>query len=390
MKSLSLKIETAGVVSEADAVATLIVGRPDVGDAGDFLQRTEEILDSGRLTNDGPNVRLLEQRICETLGVRNAIAVCNGTLGLQVAAKALGLTGEVIMPSFTFVATAHALEWIGLQPVFVDIDQETHNIDPDQIHEAITDRTSAIVGVHLWGNPCEVAAIEAVARNRALLVMYDASHAFGSSLAGRKVGGFGACEVFSLHATKFVHTFEGGVITTNDDALAAKMRLMRNFGFQGYDLVVSCGVNAKMAEIPAAMGLCSLATMQEAADRNRRNYLLYAEHIRGLPGITLLAYDDAIQGNYQYVVIEVDCDLCPSTRDNLVDALHAQNVIARKYFWPGCHRMEPYLSARPQGWRDLPITEDVAERVIVLPTGAAVGEGEIAGICAVLRKALLG
>lgn len=365
------------------------VGLPDIPDEKSFLESVTDVIAMRRVTNDGPNVRSLEQRICGMLGVRNAVAVCNGTLGLQVAAKALGLTGEVIMPSFTFVATAHALEWIGLQPVFVDIDPETHNIDPERIDEAITDRTSAIIGVHLWGTPCHAAAIEEVARNRGLSVMYDASHAFGSSLDGRKIGGFGACEVFSLHATKFVHTFEGGVITTNDDALAAKMRLMRNFGFQGYDRVVSCGINAKMAEIPAAMGLCCLEVIDEAADRNRRNYLLYAEHLRGLSGISLLAYDDATQGNYQYVVIEVDRDLCPCTRDDLVDALHKQNVIARKYFWPGCHRMEPYLSARPEARRDLPNTEDVAERVIVLPTGAAVGQEEIAGICAVLRKALL-
>lgn len=389
MKLLFSEEVTAGAMPESDSLSTLHVGRPGVGDAGEFLQRAEKILASGRLSNDGPNVRLLEQRICEKLGVRNAITVCNGTLGLQVAAKALGLSGEVIMPSFTFVATAHALEWIGLQPVFVDIDPETHNIDPDRIDEAITDRTSAIVGVHLWGAPCDVAVIEEVARKCGLPVMYDASHAFGSSFAGRKIGGFGACEVFSLHATKFVHTFEGGVITTSDDALAARMRLMRNFGLQGNDHVVSCGINAKMAEIPAAMGLCSLATMDEAAHRNRRNHLFYAEHLRGLPGITLLAYDDATQGNYQYVVIEVDRDVCPCTRDNLVDALHKQNVIARRYFWPGCHRMEPYLSARPEGRSDLPITEGVAERVIVLPTGAAVGEEEIAGICAVLREALL-
>ena len=167
------------------------------------------------------------------------------------------------------------------------------------------------------------------------------------------------------------------------------MRLMRNFGFQGYDHVVSAGINAKMAEIPAAMGLCCLERMEEAADWNRRNYFLYAEHLRGLPGITLLAYDDSTQGNYQYVVVEVDRDSCPRTRDELVDALHAENVIARKYFWPGCHRMEPYRSTRPEARWNLSNTEDVAERVIVLPTGAAVGDEEVARVCAILREALL-
>lgn len=388
MKLLFSEELTAGAMPESDSLSTLHVGRPSVGDTCAFLQKAEKILASGRLSNDGPFVQQFEQRICGFLGVRNAVAVCNGTLGLQVAAKALGLTGEVIMPSFTFVATAHALEWIGLEPVFVDIDPETHNIDPERIDKAIKDRTSAIVGVHLWGTPCHTAAIEAIAKKRGLQVIYDASHAFGSSLAGRKIGGFGACEVFSLHATKFVHTFEGGVITTNNDELAARMRLMRNFGFQGYDRVVSCGINAKMAEIPAAMGLCSLAKMQAAADRNRRNYLLYAEHLRGLPGIALLAYNDTTQGNYQYVVVEVDRNSCPYTRDELVDVLHAQHIIARKYFWPGCHRMEPYLSAHPSAVHSLNCTEDVAEKVLILPTGEQVDQNAIVRICSILREAM--
>jgi len=388
MKLLFSEEATAGAVPESDPLSTLHVGRPGVGDAGEFLQRAEKILASGRLSNDGPNVRLLEQRICEKLGVRNAITVCNGTLGLQVAAKALGLSGEVIMPSFTFVATAHAFEWIGLQPVFVDIDPETHNIDPDRIDEAITDRTSAIVGVHLWGTPCHTSAIEVVARKRGLQVMYDASHAFGSSLAGRRVGGFGSCEVFSLHTTKFVHTFEGGVITTDDDALAAKMRLMRNFGFQGHDQVVSAGINAKMAEIPAAMGLSCLERMDEAADWNRRNYLFYAAHFRGLSGISLLTHDDSTQGNYQYVVIEVDPDVCPRNRDEIVEVLHAENVIARKYFWPGCHRMEPYRATQPDAWKRLPETERVSARVIVLPTGQTIDEAAVRRVCGVIKDAL--
>lgn len=367
----------------------LHVGLPDVPEDKAFLHKVGEVIASRRLTNDGPKVRLLEKRICEVLGVRNAVAVCNGTLGLQVAAKALGLAGEVIVPSFTFVATAHALEWIGLQPVFVDIDPQTHNIDPHRIEEAITSRTSAIVGVHLWGAPCDTRSIEALAESRGLRVMYDASHAFSSSRAGLKVGGFGACEVFSLHATKFVHTFEGGVITTNNDALAEKMRLMRNFGFQGYDHVVTNGINAKMPEISAAMGLCCLERMDEAAAWNRRNYQLYAAHLRNLPGIDLFAYDEAEQGNYQYLVVEVDPERCPKKRDELVDALHSRGIMARRYFWPGCHRMEPYRTLQPDAWQRLPQTERVAARVIVLPAGQCVGEGEIAGICGVLRNALL-
>jgi dTDP-4-amino-4,6-dideoxygalactose transaminase len=220
--------------------------------------------------------------------------------------------------------------------------------------------------------------------------MYDASHAFASSVGGRKLGGFGSCEVFSLHATKFVHTFEGGVVTTNDDALAEKMRLMRNFGFQDYDKVVSSGINAKMTEIAAAMGLCCLDQMDEFTAINRRNYLSYAECLNGVPGIAVVSYREFEQGNYQYVVIEVDEDVCSRSRDEIVGALHAENVIARRYFWPGCHRMEPYLTMQPDAWKSLQITELIAARVIVLPTGQAIDEATVRRVCGIIRRTVMG
>jgi dTDP-4-amino-4,6-dideoxygalactose transaminase len=367
--------------------AKLHVGLPNIPGEKVFFRHVERMIAARRLTNDGPLVRQLEERLACFLGTKHAVAVCNATLGLQIAAKALRLTGEVIMPSFTFVATAHALEWIGLKPVFADIDPATHNIDPRRIAEAITDRTSAIVGVHLWGTPCDVTRIEAVAKDRGLSVMYDASHAFASSLGGRKLGGFGSCEVFSLHATKFVHTFEGGVVTTNDDALAEKMRLMRNFGFQDYDKVVSSGINAKMTEIAAAMGLCCLDQIDEFTNVNRRNYLSYAECLNGVPGISVVSYKEPDQGNYQYVVIEVDEDVCSRSRDEIVDALHAEKVIARRYFWPGCHRMEPYRTLQPDAWTRLPETERIASRVIVLPSGQAVDNETVRCVCGIIREA---
>lgn len=364
----------------------LHVGLPSVPDEESFLRCVEEVLASRRLTNDGPTVRLFESRIASFLGTKHALAVCNATLGLQIAAKALGLRGEVIMPSFTFVATAHAFEWIGLEPVFVDIDPKTHNIDPAKITDAVTGRTSAIVGVHLWGAPCDTDAIETTARQRGLRVIYDASHAFGCFRGGTMVGNFGDCEVFSFHATKFVHSFEGGVITTNDDDLAAKIRLMRNFGFAGHDLVVSAGINAKMPEVCAAMGLCNLDSMHGFVETNRRNYDRYRQLLHNLPGISLLAYDPEQQGNHQYVVVEVDAARCRLTRDELVRALHAEDIMARRYFWPGCHRMEPYRTLQPDAWKRLPHTEHVAAQVIALPAGPAVSLDAVARVCDVLAR----
>lgn len=372
----------------ASQATKLHVGFPNMPDGKDYLQRVQDLLASRRVTNGGPIVQEFERKIRETLGVAHAVAVCNGTLGLQIAAKALGLQGEVIVPGFTFVATAHAFEWIGLEPVFVDIDPSTHNIDPAKIAQAVTPRTSAVVGVHLWGIPCDTVAIEGIARQHGLKVVYDAAHAFGSRRGGTMVGNFGDCEVFSFHATKFVHAFEGGVITTNDDALADKMRLMRNFGFDGYDSVVSPGINAKMPEVCAAMGLCNLESMDEFVEKNRRNHQLYRRHLQDLPGISVLAYDPGEQGNYQYVVAEVDPLRCPADRDELVRALHAGGILARRYFWPGCHRMSPYSARARVADGDFSASEAVASKVIVFPTGQAVGREEVLRVRAVMQAAL--
>jgi len=240
----------------------------------------------------------------------------------------------------------------------------------------------------VWGRPCDTAAIEAIANRRGLTTMYDAAHAFGCSRDGRMIGGFGSCEVFSFHATKFLNSFEGGAVVTNDDALAAKMRLMRNFGFAGYDRVIYLGTNGKLTEICAAMGLASLDTMAELIEANRRNYAAYREGLSGLPGVSVVAYDPAERNNYQYVVAEVDRAVASLTRDELVEVLHADNVLARKYFWPGCHRMEPYRSLQPNAGLLLPETERTAARVIVLPSGQVVTPPMVSTVCEIVRSAL--
>src|SRR5690348_16496863 len=232
----------------------LHVGRPNIEGSEEFLLRVRQILDSRWLTNDGPMVQEFERRIAEYLGVKHCIAMCNGTIALEIAIRALGLTGEVIVPSWTFVATAHALYWQGITPVFADINATTHNLDPEAVRRMITPRTSGIIGVHLWGRPAPVEELQLIANEYGLKLMFDAAHAFGSTFAGRPIGCFGECEVFSFHATKSFNTMEGGAVTTDDDDLAETMRLMRNFGFKGYDNVVHPGTNGKMIEVCAAMG----------------------------------------------------------------------------------------------------------------------------------------
>jgi len=215
--------------------------------------------------------------------------------------------------------------------------------------------------------------------------MFDASHAFGCSYRGRMIGGFGAAEVFSFHATKFFNTFEGGAIVTNDDELAGRIRLMKNFGFRGYDNVEYIGTNGKMTEICAAMGLTGLESLDEFVDSNRRNYALYKRELASVPGVRMITYPEAERCNYQYIVLEVEEEVTQISRDLLVDALHAENILARRYFYPGCHRMEPYRSFFPHASLLLPETERLARKIVVLPTGTAINEADVAAICQVIR-----
>lgn len=357
----------------------LHVGRPNLGSREALLRHTSEIYDRRWLTNNGPLVQQLEQRIARQLGVKHCVAMCNGTVALEIAIRALGLQGEVIVPSYTFVATAHALHWQAVTPVFADIDHATHNLDPDAVRRMITPRTSGIIGVHLWGRPAPVAALQAIADEHGLQLMFDAAHAFGCSHEGARIGGFGRCEVLSFHATKVFNTFEGGAIMTNEDDLAEVMRLMRNFGFSGYDNVIHPGTNGKMPEINAAMGLVNLDALADFVATNRLCYQAYADALTDIDGVRLIEYDEASTPNYQYVVIEID-PAFPASRDEVVAALKAENILARKYFWPGCHGMKPYRDLYPHARLMLPSTESVASRVVVLPTGAALPKESIEAI----------
>lgn len=364
----------------------LHVGRPNIGDKSKFLALAGDLLDRRWLTNNGPLVLELEHRVAALHQVRHCVAMCNGTIALEIAIRALGLKGEVIVPSYTFIATAHSLSWQGITPVFADIDPATHTLDPDAVRRMITPRTSGVIGVHLWGRPARISELQAIADEHGLRLLFDAAHAFGCSSAGTPIGNFGRCEVLSFHATKVFNTFEGGAVLTNDDALAEKMRLMRNFGFAGFDKVVHPGTNGKMPEINAAMGIVNLEAFPQFVHANRLCHAEYLCQLRDIPGISLLEYDDRDDPNYQYVVVEVEAG--ESMRDQLVAALHAEGVLARKYFWPGCHQMEPYRSDYPHSHLLLQHSQQVAARVIVLPTGAPLPNHAIRATCEIIRTVI--
>lgn len=361
----------------------LHVGRPNLGRQDRLFERLEGILERRWLTNHGELVQEFEERLAERLGVKHCLAICNGTVALELALRAAGVEGEVVVPSFTFVATAHSVDWIGHEPVFGDVAAGSHNIDPVDVEGRVTPRTGAILATHVWGVPCDVEGLEEVAARNDLRLIFDAAHAFGCSRDGQMVGGFGDAEVLSFHATKFVNSFEGGAVTTNDDALADRIVKMRNFGFTGADAVETAGTNGKMTEICAAMGLTSLESMDRFVEQNRLRYGLYRDALEGLEGVELLAYDEGESQNYQYVVVEVESSGAGLSRDSLLAVLQAEGVLARRYFYPGCHRLAAYR-------RDvsLPETERLSERVLVLPTGTGISTQEVEQVGELIRFAV--
>ena len=384
--NLKTRIEELAIFGGEKAFARpLHVGAPNDVNRSFLLQKIDQILDTKRFTNRGPLVQELESQIARFINVKHCIVMCNATVALEIVFRALGLQGEVIVPSMTFIATAHALQWQQIKPVFCDIDPSTHNIDPDCIERSITPNTTGIIGVHLWGRPCEIEKLEHVASKNKLKLVFDAAHAFGCSYKGKMIGGFGDAEVFSFHATKFFNTFEGGAVVTNDDELADKIRLMQNFGFAGKDNVIYIGTNGKMSEISAAMGLASMESYETITSANYNNYTTYQHVFKGIPGVRLLTYNEKEAGNYQYIVLEINENKARIGRDKIMQILHAENVIARRYFYPGCHRMEPYRSYQPHALFLVPETEKLVQRILSLPTGTSISDKHIHKIGQIIR-----
>ncbi len=356
---------------------TLHVGRPNLPNRQRFMQRLEGVLDSCRLTNFGPQVVEFEQRVAELTGAAHCVATCNATTGLELAIRALDMAGEVIVPSFTFVADPAALAWQGITPVFCDVDPQSHCIDVARVEAAITARTTGILAVHLWGNVCAVAALQDIADRYNIKLLFDAAHAFGCTVGGRAVGSFGDAEVFSFHATKFINAFEGGAIVTNNAELAQRLRFMTNFGFSAEDEVSHLGVNGKMSEASAAMGLTSLEAMSDIILHNADNHQAYVRGLASVPGVRVMQRDPAQQHNFHYIVAEIDVAAAGLSRDQLVAMLRLENVMARRYFHPGCHRMAPYRKFYAEASGTLPVTEALSQNVLVLPTGLAVSTADI-------------
>lgn len=366
----------------------LHVGRPNLPGRKLFDSYVDRIFDSRWLTNNGPLVREFQEKLEEFLRVSHVIPVSNGTIALELAERALNFEKEAILPSFTFIATPHSLKWQQIEPVFADTLPEGVTIDPDSVRNALTGNTTGLIGVHVYGYPCKHGELAAIASRNGLGLLYDAAHAFGCEVKGQPVAGLGDASVFSFHATKFFNSFEGGAIATNNDELAEKIRLMTNFGFGGRekDKVDYLGINGKMTEISAAMGLAMFDSIEEVRSVNEGNYLKYREVFSQIEGLDLiLPPPELTRHNWQYVIAAVNGKAFGLDRDALVKALEAENVLVRRYFYPGCHRMIPYSQDAAKRRESLPNTEKLADSVISFPTGQTMGPREIEGVAECLK-----
>jgi len=353
------------------------VTKPFLPPLEEYHQYLDGIWERQWLTNMGPLANQLEDELKKYLKVDNLLYVTNGTVALQMAIKALELKGEIITTPFSFVATTSSIVWEGCTPVFVDIDSESLNIDATKIEAAITNKTSAILATHVYGNPCDVDLIETIAQKNHLKVIYDGAHAFGVEVAGRSIFSYGDISTCSLHATKLYHSGEGGLIACNDEKVSKKMKFMRNFGISGFDSFATLGINGKNSEFHAAMGLANILHIPEIHERRRKLTECYHNLLND--EVVLPQWHAQASKNYAYlpVLFQSEQELL-----HIVDALKQAEIQTRRYFYPSLAAVLPYL--KPV---HLPITEDIAKRVLCLPLYFDLSVAEVERICTFIRQA---
>lgn len=359
------------------------VTQPLLPDLKDFLPYLETIWENKILTNGGPFHQQLEQALCDYLGVKHICLFANGTLALMTALQALRVSGEVITTPYSFVATAHSLLWNGIKPVFVDVEPDTLNLDPAKIEAAITPQTSAIMPVHCYGRPCDVAAIEKIADNYNLKVIYDAAHAFGVQHGGTSVFNYGDLSVVSFHATKIFNTFEGGAIICPDAKTKLRIDRLKNFGFVDEVTVVAAGINGKMSEINAAFGLLQLQGIDAARAQRRAIDLSYRRQLAGVPGIHCLDTGTGDAANHAYFPILVGPDY-PWTRDELFQELRRHEIYARRYFYPLISDFPMYRDMPSAAPARLPVAQRASSQVICLPIYPGLADEIVASIVALI------
>ncbi|WP_248919153.1 DegT/DnrJ/EryC1/StrS family aminotransferase [Pseudomonas entomophila] len=362
----------------------VFVTQPFLPPLEEFIPYLQQIWDNKILTNGGPMHQQLEQALCDYLGVEHVALFNNGTIALLTALQALRVTGEVITTPYSFVATAHSLLWNGIKPVFVDIDPVTLNLDPEKIEAAITPQTTAIMPVHCYGNPCDVEAIQRIAENYNLRVIYDAAHAFGVKDAGGSVLRHGDLSVLSFHATKVFNTFEGGAIICPDARTKKHIDRLKNFGFVDELTVVAPGINGKMSEVNAAFGLLQLQHMDHAMERRQAIAQAYCAGLKNVKGIRVVGDAGQAVSNNSYFPILIEHDY-PLGRDELYEKLKLSNIFARRYFYPLISDFPMYRGMKSAQQENLPVARKVSDKVLCLPIYTAMEDSAVQEIISILK-----
>ena len=364
----------------------ITVTSPLLPSLDDFLPYLQDIWNRKWLTNNGHYHQELEKALCEYLKVPYISLFTNGTLPLMCALQALRITGEVITTPYSFVATTHSLWWNGIKPVFVDIDPETCNLDPDKIEAAITPKTTAIMPVHVYGKPCATKRIQEIADKYGLKIIYDAAHAFGVEVNGRSVLEAGDMSTLSFHATKVYNTIEGGALICHDEQTKKRIDYLKNFGFAGETTIVAPGINGKMDEVRSAYGLLNLKQVNTAIDARRQVAMKYRQVLRDVPGIRVMEDMPGVRHNYSYFPIFIDSEEYGKTRDELYFKMKENNVLCRRYFYPLISEFSTYRGLESANPVNLPVARKIADSVICLPMYHNLNEEDATRVAGLIVK----
>ena len=367
---------------QEDKGKKILVTRSSMPSYEEYIEMIRPIWDSAWMTNMGDFHKQLEQELKKYMGTERLVLFVNGHMALEMAIQALELTGEVITTPFTFASTTHAIVRNGLTPVFCDINPKDYTMDPDKIEDLITERTSAIIPVHVYGNICDVESIERIARKHHLKVIYDAAHAFGVTYKGVGVGNFGDASMFSFHATKVFHTIEGGAIAFSDENLKNPLHCLKNFGITSEDIIEEVGGNAKLDEFRAAMGICNLRHVDEEIQKRKKVYERYVGHLAGINGLTLITYNKEIEPNYSYFPLYIDEEEFGKNRDEVYTKLCENDIFSRRYFYPATNDLDSYKGKFAHG--ETPVAERVSKNILTLPMYADLAMEDVDRICGMI------
>jgi dTDP-4-amino-4,6-dideoxygalactose transaminase len=374
--------EGLSLEKSVDIKRNISLVNPRVNNLNLIIERLKKVFATGQMTNNGPFLQEFEQQLTFKIG-SPCTALSDGTQALVLLMKGLGLRGNVIVPSFTFCATIHAIVWAGLKPKFIDIDPETYNLDPEKVKEAIDENTSAILGVHVFGNPCNIDKLQEIATLNNLKLIFDAAHAFGAKYNNIPIGNFGDGETFSTHATKTLITGEGGFVSTKNKPLQNYLKQARNFGFINEKETSFIGINAKMSELHALIGLDSLGNIKTNLEKKKQIVQLYKRLLNEVPGIRFQKVETNSEHGYFFFSILIDSGKYGLNRDQLSEKLNEVGIQTRKYFYLPIHQHSAYSSEYKV---DLPVTEMVAKNILCLPAHDQITDEEVVYVCGKIKQ----